>query len=373
VNGLELLQACGDETVARARTVMKRQVDHLVRLVDDLLDMARVTRGKIELRRQVVRIGDAMSQAVALASPLIREREHDLRVVDEHMDLRVEGDELRLTQTIANLLNNAARYTDAGGLITLSVRPSDGGILVEVVDTGRGMPPELVPHVFDLFVQEKAGGGGLGIGLTLVKRLVHLHGGRVEASSDGVGRGSVFRVWLPQIEATLAESPEDAPAAEVARPMSVTLVEDNEDARLMMCEMLTRWGHDVRQATDGEQGVKMILAEPPDIAFIDIGLPDTDGYDVARRVRAELGPSRPHLVALSGFGQRRDRERATSVGFDHHLTKPTSVEVLQRLLLDTSRRLEQGQREQGPAEQGQREQGQIKPCPLGERAQISEK
>jgi signal transduction histidine kinase len=349
VNGLELLETASEDAVDRARAVMRRQVEHLIRLVDDLLDMSRVTRGKIELRRRRLRAGELIDQAVSLATPLIAERGHELVTDREGDEVFIDGDEVRLTQVLANLLNNAARYTEAGGRIALGVKPKADGVEFVVKDNGRGIPKELLPRVFDLFVQEREGGGGLGIGLTLVKQLVGMHDGRVEAESEGAGHGSEFRVWLPMCPDQSApdvldsseEAPTTMPEAGYQRALHVALVEDNDDVRLLMGEVLESWGHQVRQASTGAVGVDLILKQRPDIAFIDIGLPDMDGYELARRIRSALGADKPLLVALSGFSQRRDRERASHAGFDDHLAKPASPADLKRLLNQAGRALVQ--------------------------------
>jgi two-component system, sensor histidine kinase len=350
VAGLELLATAEPEVAGKTRSVMKRQVEHLIRLVDDLLDMSRVSRGKVELRRTRVRAGDVLEQALSLAKPLMEDRRHvlrELRVQGAASDFTLYGDEVRLTQVLANLLNNAARYTEPGGSIEVSCAARNAGVEFTVKDNGRGISPQLLPRVFDLFMQEREGGGGLGIGLTLVKQLVHMHGGRVMAKSAGLGSGSEFSVWLPSnstagaiagpSEAGISEELVDAvPATEPEKQrqfgLSVALVEDNEDVRVLMGELLASWGHDVSEAPTGEVGVALIVKKCPDIAFIDIGLPDIDGYELARRVRAQLGSRPLQLVALSGFGQRSDRERALDAGFDHHLAKPASPADLQRLL-----------------------------------------
>ncbi len=341
VSGLELLEAAKDKGVARARVVMKRQVDHLIRLVDDLLDMSRVTRDKIELRRSVVRAGDLLDHALALSTPLLQERKHQVAIAREGERLLIEGDEVRLTQVLANLLNNAARYTETGGHIMLGCRAEADGVEFSVKDNGRGIPRELLPRVFDLFVQERTGGGGLGIGLTLVKQLVQMHDGTVFAKSQGSGQGSEFCVWLPTCQPGTAWSG-DALAAELGPNrdigcLNVALVEDNVDVRELMGEVLESWGHDVCQAATGAVGVDLILKMRPDIAFVDIGLPDMDGYELARQIRTALGTSKPMLVALSGFGQLRDRELASRAGFDDHLAKPASPADLRRLLSEASR------------------------------------
>lgn len=352
VSGLELLEMADPTTVVRARSAMKRQVDHLIRLVDDLLDMSRVSRGKIELRRSVVRAGDVMDQAVSLATPLLTERGHRLEAHRAGEELCIDGDEVRLTQVLANLLNNAARYTEPGGHLELSCSGKDGGVEFVVKDSGRGIPAELLPRVFDLFVQERQGGGGLGIGLTLVEQLVRLHHGRVSARSEGVGRGSEFSVWLPLSKSRELEHAPLAPESHIpttqpvqvleqpraeARPLHIALVEDNADVRTLMADMLESWGHTVSQADSASRGLSLILEREPDLAFIDIGLPDMDGYELVRQIRSELPEPPPLLVALSGFGQQRDRERASRAGFDDHLAKPATPNDLKRLLRDASR------------------------------------
>jgi signal transduction histidine kinase len=349
VTGLELLASAEAEVALKTRAVMKRQIEHLIRLVDDLLDMSRVSRGKIELRRAPVRAADVLEQALALSRPLIEERGHVLKVERGAFDASVDGDEVRLTQVLANLLNNAARYTEPGGTIEVCCEARNAGVEFTVKDNGRGISAQLLPRVFDLFMQAREGGGGLGIGLTLVKQLVHMHGGRVMAKSAGLGLGSEFGVWLPaklrgsdELADSCEEPAEAVPSTEPDRQkrptLAVALVEDNDDVRVLMGELLSSWGHTVSQASSGEVGVNLILKECPDIAFIDIGLPDIDGYELARRVRARLGSRPLQLVALSGFGQRCDRERALVAGFDHHLAKPASPADLQKLLAEASAR-----------------------------------
>ena len=340
VAGLALLATAEPEVATKTRSVMKRQVEHLIRLVDDLLDMSRVSRGKIELRRTQVRAAEVLDQALSLSRPLIEEHRHVLKVQRRSLDAVVHGDEVRLTQVLANLLNNAARYTEPGGTIEVSCEARSGGVEFTVKDNGRGISAQLLPRVFDLFMQAReGGGGGLGIGLTLVKKLVEMHGGRVMAKSAGLGRGSEFGVWLPGkvVEVASAEErgeavPSTEPDREQQPALAVALIEDNEDVRVLMAELLSSWGHAVSQANSGTLGVDLIVGQCPDIAFVDIGLPDIDGYELARRVRARLGSRPLQLVALSGFGQRSDRERALVAGFDHHLAKPASPAVLQQLL-----------------------------------------
>jgi two-component system, sensor histidine kinase len=341
VTGLELLASSEGEVATKTRQVMRRQIEHLIRLVDDLLDLSRVSRGKVELRRARVRAGDVLEHALSLSRPLIEDRKHRLQVDRTGAETPLQGDEVRLTQVLANLLNNAARYTDPGGCLEVACGVRSGGVEFVVKDNGRGISPQMLPRVFDLFMQEREGGGGLGIGLTLVKQLVQMHGGRVMAKSAGAGQGSEFSVWLPALQLAQGRSaadevaeavPSTQPDQSAQAALSVMLVEDNEDVRALMGELLSSWGHEVRQANTGEGGVDLILKQHPDIAFVDIGLPDMDGYELARRVRARLGGTPLQLVALSGFGQRGDRERALGAGFDHHIAKPASPADLQRLL-----------------------------------------
>lgn len=335
VAGLELFHdaAQHDATLGTARQAMQRQVEHLVRLVDDLLDMSRITRGKVELRRTPVRLPEIVDQAVSFIRPYLNDLGHELALPDEVADVVVDGDDVRLAQVLANLLNNAARYTPPGGRVSLDTVLENGGIWLRVRDNGRGIPPALVDRVFDLFVQERAGGGGLGIGLTLVKQLVEMHGGRVSASSDGPGHGSEFAIWLPLASAELA-APRRADTADVSPigPQRIALIEDNEDIRTLMGHILRKWGHEVLEAGAGRDGVDLLTRTRPDLAIVDIGLPDIDGYQVAREVHAALGEARPRLVALSGFSQARDRERARDAGFDEHLAKPACAKQLGRLL-----------------------------------------
>jgi signal transduction histidine kinase len=338
VAGLHLMEGPPDSTrdLSRVRGAMQRQISHLVRLVDDLLDVSRITSGKIELCREQVRMRDVIAQAAEISQPFITQRNHTLSSRIEAGDVVVHGDPVRLAQVISNLLNNAARYTDPGGRIELTCREENGSIRIDVSDTGRGMGPELLPRVFDIFVQEKAGGGGLGIGLTLVRRLTEMHGGRVQASSEGPGKGATFSVWLPRAtgnEPTELIEPERELSMLPGRALRIVLIEDNDDIRATIGEVLSRWGHQVFRAPTGEEGLSIIMRERPDLALVDIGLPDMEGYEVASRARATLAEACPRLVALSGFGQGKDRVRSAASGFDEHLAKPVTGELLQRVLI----------------------------------------
>jgi signal transduction histidine kinase/DNA-binding response OmpR family regulator len=327
--------------LSRAHEVMERQVRHLVRLVDDLLDVSRITQGKIELRRERTDTHAVVEQAVAIARPLIAARQHRLclRLPDQPFPL--VADVTRLTQVIANLLNNAAKYTNHGGEITLSVsRSDDEDVIISVRDSGIGIRSEMLPRVFELFVQadhaSDRAAGGLGIGLTLVKRLAQLHGGDVIARSDGPNRGSEFVVTLPIAEGDAAEAaPVAAAAAARAASLRILVIEDNPDIRETLKELLEICGHEVTLAADGPLGIAAAdNGVDHDVALIDIGLPGADGYEVARElagIRQRLGHPR-RLIAMTGYGQADDRRRALEAGFDAHLVKPVDPDTLTRLL-----------------------------------------
>jgi two-component system, sensor histidine kinase len=335
VTGLELFRdaATADDTLAHALSAMRRQVSHLVRLVDDLLDVSRITSGKIELRKDRLSLGEVLDQAVEMTRPLYQSRRHELITDDEARDTAVLGVRVRLAQVVSNLLTNAARYTDPGGRVELRARVNDGEVSISVKDNGTGMDPTFVQHVFDMFVQERPGRGGLGVGLTLVKSLVERHGGSVSASSNGRGQGTEVVVRLPVAEGKAASvappPPYDGPMGE---PLRVTLIEDNEDIRLVMKNLLERWGHQVSEAATGREGIALVKDARPDVALVDLGLPDLDGYEVARRVREMFPSGPPRLVAISGFGQERDRVRAREAGFDEHVSKPATRERLEQIL-----------------------------------------
>jgi signal transduction histidine kinase len=339
VTGLELVKCYGieHEGLERVRTSMERQVHHLIRLVDDLLDVSRISRGKINLRREVVDLGHVLEQAVESTHPMLDERHHELEVEPCPEPMRLLGDGVRLTQVIANLLHNAGRYTEPGGRIRLSCGRDGEDAVVRVADNGRGIAPEMLDRVFEMFVQAENGGGGLGLGLTLVQRLVELHGGRVRAFSEGPGKGSEFLVRLPllgvELPADVDEPVTTEPHEDLEGPaLRIVLVEDQTDVREALEALLLGWGHEVETAPDGIQGVDLILDRRPDLALVDIAMPGLDGYAVARRVRAKLGPAAPRLVALTGFGREEDRERARRAGFDSHLTKPAVPKDLRRIL-----------------------------------------
>ncbi len=325
------------------REVARRQMTNLVRLVDDLLDVSRLSRGRIELRKTPQELVEIVQNAVSATRGMIDQRRHALTLGIGAGPFRVLGDPTRLEQVVTNLLTNAAKYTEPGGAIRVSLAresgPTGSWAVLTVKDSGRGIPPQMLDRVFELFVQVDAtlerSSGGLGLGLTVVQRLVALHGGTVEALSRGTGQGAEFVVRLPlQAEAAATDQapvPAPQPVSAVS-PRRILVVEDSDDIRTTLQEILEDLGHQVEVAADGVQGAQMLAARPPDLAFVDVGLPGLDGYEVARRGRAAPGGDRPFLVALTGYGGAEDRQRAQQAGFDLHLTKPLDVDDLPAVL-----------------------------------------
>jgi CheY-like chemotaxis protein/anti-sigma regulatory factor (Ser/Thr protein kinase) len=322
------LKARGNGHFAKTLEVVERQVQYLIRLVDDLLDVSRVTRGNIQINKRLLRLRDVVAQGTEMAMPLIEQRRHRLEVRFPASDLRLNGDEGRLAQVVANLLTNSAKYTDPGGDIAVEARQEGDEVVLSVKDTGIGIAPELLPHVFDLFTQERQAAdrarGGLGIGLTIVRNLVELHGGTVDAASPGRGKGSVFTVRLPAAteEPAVIDLQRTAIPAVAKATSQVLLVDDNEDALDLLAEGLRNAGHVVMTARDGPSALAAMKTFHPDVAILDIGLPVMDGYELAGRVRAQFGDAAPRLIALTGYGQESDRDRAREAGFSRHLTKP---------------------------------------------------
>jgi len=321
--------------IDRAHSTMERQLALLVRLTDDLLDVSRITQNKVDLRRERVDLCATLHSAVETTWPAIEVHGHTLRMDVPSQPVWVVADATRLAQVFANLLNNASKYTPRGGRILVTASVEDTAARIVVADSGVGIPQALLPRIFDMFTQlepYRDRTHGLGIGLTLAKRLVELHSGSIEARSDGLGRGSQFIVTLP-----LAADQGIVvvrPMAEVEIPPTgcrVLVAEDDPDAAEMMDVMLQYKGHDVRIASDGAQAVAAAEAFRPHIAFLDIGMPQMDGYEAARRIRAVLGPT-VMLVALTGWGQDEDKDRSRQAGFDHHLTKPPEPETIDRLI-----------------------------------------
>lgn len=319
------------------RGVVRRQARHLTRLVDDLLDVSRVTSGKIVLKRTPVDVGELVRRSVQVLGGALSAQSQSLSLSLPGAAVVVLADSVRLEQIVVNLLNNAIKYTPQGGHIYLAVTASDERVEICVQDDGVGISQDMLPRIFDLFAQAEASidraKGGMGIGLTLVKRLVELHGGDVSAESAGAGRGSTFRVTLPRVfMADASPSLRPAPELHSESPRDVLVVEDNDDSRELLSAMLRRAGHHVRDAADGLTGVDLALSERPEVILVDIGLPGLDGYGVAKRVRHSLGHD-VLLVALTGYGQPDDRARALDAGFDVHLTKPVDFAQLSQLLM----------------------------------------
>jgi signal transduction histidine kinase/CheY-like chemotaxis protein len=333
---LEVLQPAGGAGSAaeRARTIVARQTRHLSRLVDDLLEVARAITGKVTLTRAPLELGDAVRRTVAALADRARERRIEVEV--EGGLHWIHGDAVRIEQIITNVVSNAIKYTGAGGLIRVSLASRDGEALLTVQDDGLGIAPTLLPHVFEPFVQGERtlerSQGGLGVGLTLVHRLVELHEGRVSVTSDGPGRGSTFTIRLPIAAPPPAQQTALPRAPATAEPCRVLLIEDNRDARETFRMMLEIAGHQVLEAEEGRSGLELLRTELPDIAVIDVGLPGLDGYEIASRFRQEPQSRRVVLVALTGYGTPEARERSRAAGFDHHLIKPIDPEALRALM-----------------------------------------
>ena len=330
---LELMDHRADRCCLRERAVIRRQAEHMRRLVDDLMDVSRVTRGKLELRRELVELETVVSRAVELAAPLMERRAHTLTLDVPPAGLLLHADPFRLCQIVTNLLTNAATYTAPGGRVTLTARGDEGEVVLEVTDTGRGIDAEVLPHVFELFVQGERtldrAQGGLGLGLPLARMLAELHGGTVSARSEGASRGSTFTVRLPRAPADAALA---APSAAPPRGVRLLLVDDNQDASDMLAAALREAGYDVAVAYDGPEALASAARAPPDVALLDIGLPVMDGYELASRLRETRAGGRLRLIALTGYGQDADRERSRRVGFDVHLVKPVALDTLVQTL-----------------------------------------
>jgi PAS domain S-box-containing protein len=344
LTALHLMKLRATGVLERERIIIERQVRHLVRLVDDLLDVSRITRGRIELHKEPLELKDVVTSALEMADPLIEDRRHEVAVAVPP-GLVVDGDRTRLSQVISNLLNNAAKYMEKGGRIRIEAQRVGDEAVLSVRDRGIGIAPDLLPRVFDLFIQDKQAldraAGGLGLGLAIVRSLVHLHGGEVTAHSAGPGEGSEFRVRLK-----LAGQPTPAgepltPPPSVTRPLAgalrVLIVDDNRDAADMLLEALKMFGHRVRMAPDGPSALALAAEERPDVALLDIGLPVMDGYELARLLRQAPGLQDIKLIALTGYGQAAERERSSAAGFDAHLVKPCSIAKVQAAIEQLTR------------------------------------
>jgi signal transduction histidine kinase/CheY-like chemotaxis protein len=340
-NSLHILSltASSDTTVPQVTEMMERQVNHLVRLVDDLLEVSRISQGKITLKKELVDLSGVVRTAVEASRPLIDAGRHHLTIAIPHEPLSLEADPVRIAQVLENLLNNAARYTRSGGEIWLTVTAEPGSIRISVRDTGSGIASEMLPHVFDMFIQVDHGnrnGGGLGIGLTLVKSLVELHGGQVEARSEGRGKGSEFVVTLPRVPmegTTFPEAPLPPRLTRQLPAVRVLVVDDNRDAADSLAFLLGTLGCETAVAYSGEEALRVLHQHRPTVVLLDIGMPEMDGHEVARRIRKEPGFERVTLIALTGWGQQEDVARSREAGFDHHLIKPADVAALETLIL----------------------------------------
>ena len=329
----ESAKAAGDER--RMGPVVRRQAAHLTRLVDDLLDVSRVTSGKLVLHRQTCDLREVVDRGMASLEPEIRSRKLAVGLELPTQPVWVDIDVVRIEQVLANLVTNAAKYTGAGGRIQVALSQEEGAAVVTVADSGAGIAAEMLERVFDLFAQVDAtlerSRGGLGIGLTLVRSILELHGGSVEAESPGLGQGSTFIIRLP-LAASLADpAPRPLAPPRAAAGAPIVLVEDHDDSRELLRDILETYGHRVTATANGRAGVQAALSERPEVMIIDIGLPELDGYSVARRVRDELGDD-VYLIALTGYGQPDDRRRAAEAGFDVHVTKPVDSSALLELL-----------------------------------------
>jgi CheY-like chemotaxis protein/two-component sensor histidine kinase len=343
VNALQIIRLEGRQTpdLERALEAAERQADHMVGMIDDLLDVARITRGKIQLRKDTVALASIMETAVQASRQLILDKRHDLRLVMPEQAVFVQADPMRLSQIVSNLVNNAGRYTADGGKIEVTCEVEGRELAIHVRDSGIGISAEMIEHIFDSFVQvsptSDRSAGGLGIGLTLVRTLAELHGGTAYAFSEGRGRGSEFIVRLPVVT---QEEPRPVSNTQVRHSgavpandarLVIALVDDNDDIRFTMRALLELWGHRVEEAFDGPSGIDLIERVQPHLALVDLGLPGYDGFEVARRA-AELTASRTFLIALSGYGGEDVEQRAREVGFFAHLLKPIDPRRLLALL-----------------------------------------
>ena len=322
---------------------MQRQIDQMVRLVDDLLDVARISRNKLELRKELVDLAAVVRSAVDTSRPVIEASQNDLQIALPSETVLLDADPVRLAQVVSNLLNNAARYSRPGGRISLTATTQADELMLKVSDTGIGIEPEKLSKIFDMFVQldssDPHSQGGLGVGLTLVRRLIEMHGGTVEARSDGVSKGSEFIVRLPvsatkaeQVSAVETESTHTV--ADVRR--RILVVDDNVDSAESLAMMLELSGHDVAMAHDGAEAIKRAKEFQPDIAFLDLGMPKLNGYEAARSIREEPWGRQILLVALTGWGQEDDKRRTREAGFDAHIVKPIDFAALEKLLAQSS-------------------------------------
>lgn len=338
-NSISLLRRIGttDEKTSKIHTVMERQVNHMVRLVDDLLEVSRISRGELSLRTERIVLADIVKSAVETSHPLIQAAGHALELDVPAEPLWLHGDPVRLAQVLSNLLNNAAAYTEAGGQITVQVQRDGGEVAINIRDNGMGMEPEAIPHMFEMFSRGNRDSarnqGGLGIGLALSKRLANMHKGTLQAHSEGPGKGATFTVRLPLAEAVAEANAAQAATSANLEKTRVLVVDDNIDAGDTLALVLDMLGAEVRVARSGEEALAVFPVYQPSVVLLDIGMPGMNGYEVARAIRKRFASQHAVLVALTGWGQEDDRERAREAGFKHHVVKPVEIDALQQLLL----------------------------------------
>jgi signal transduction histidine kinase/CheY-like chemotaxis protein len=338
LTAVQLMGRRAPELFMKERGIVERQVRHMVRLVDDLLDVSRIARGRVKLQRAPVELGAVVAQALETARPLLEERAHTLVASVPGRGLVVHADTHRLAQVIVNLLANAAKFTPPGGLIEITAKRQDGTVSLRVRDTGAGIEAALLPQIFDLFAQGAQASdraqGGLGLGLAIAKNLVELHGGALRAESDGPGRGSSFTLELAALpEPPPAPAPSAPTFAAAGRGRRVLVVDDNADAARTLGDALADAGYSVRVAHDGPAALEMVAQFLPEIALLDIGLPVMDGHELAQRLSALLGPAAPKLVAITGYGLETDRRRSSAAGFVEHMIRPVDFQKLERVMI----------------------------------------
>jgi PAS domain S-box-containing protein len=337
-NSLQIMRLAGNdlELVAKSRSVMERQLAHLIRLVDDLLDVSRISRGKIELRRERIDLSAVVGLALESCRPLIDRAGHTL-TVSQPQPVFVHADRTRLAQVVSNLLTNATKYTERGGHIWLSTAIEGNEAVIRVKDNGIGIPPSMLSAVFEMFTQVdrslERSQGGLGVGLSIVRRLVKMHGGHIEAFSEGVNCGSEFTVRLPLAQDAAQAQPSQEPhSAAVTQGRRILVADDNVDSAVSLAMVLKRLGNEVRTAHDGEEALEIAVQLRPEVVLLDIGMPKLNGFEVAKQIREQEWGQTVTLIALSGWGQEEDRRRSKEAGFDYHLIKPVEIAHLEKLL-----------------------------------------
>ena len=339
-NATELLSRVlpEDSPSRMAVDMIRRQTVQLTRLVDDLLDVGRITQGRVRLRFEPLDLATVIAQAFETVEPQLRLKEHKVSVISSYEPLHVSGDFARLVQCVGNILSNAVKFTDPGGEIQVRTHKQHGSAVIEIADTGLGIAPDLLPRVFDIFVQAEGSldraQGGLGAGLAIVKRLIEQHGGAVSVRSPGLGQGSTFEIRLPRVLRPQSR-PSDEPPFQAA-PRRVLIVDDNRDAANSLAALLSLRGHETQVAFSGREALEHIQTFQPDVVLLDIALPGTNGHELARRLRARPELQGVRLVALTGYGQAEDQQRARAAGFDDHVVKPVNLSALERVLAGPS-------------------------------------